>query len=270
MIKKAIITTAGVALLGAFFFGRDVVSYVSTSAHMVRDSVTEQIPPEFQIERARRELKNLVPDIVRNVETIAHEQVEVEELDNQIAGAEKRLGQEKVAIKRLAVDLKSGNGIFHYASRSFTRDQVKTDLSNRFERYRTHEGTLGSLRDMRDARQRTLEGARQNLENMVAMKQRLEVKLENVEAKLKMLEAQQTASRYAFDNSRLSRAKKLIDYLDKRLAVAAKVMDAKGEWAVEIPLTEGPIDDDIIDEVTEYFAEDEVGETTQVAVLPSE
>ncbi len=270
MIKKAIIATVGVTLLGAFFFGRDVVSYVSTSAHMARDAVTDQIPPEFQIERARRMLKNLVPDIERNVHIIAVEQVEVEDLDRQIAKAEERLGKEQVAIKRLTTDLRTEDRIFHYASRSFTRNQVKTDLSNRFDRFRTHEATVGSLREMRDARQRTLDSARQNFENMIAKKKELEVRLENVEAKMKMLEAEQNASHYAFDNSRLSRAKSLIDYLDKRLKVAEQVLNAKGEWTVDIPVIEGPVDDDIVDQVTEYFAEKDAADALQVAAVRSE
>ena len=273
MIKKAIIATAAVGLLGAFFLGRDVCSYVGTSATMVRDSVTDQIPTEFQIERARRMLKGLVPEIDRNVHTIAREQVEVQDLNEQIAHAEGRLAKEKVAIKRLTNDLQGGNEVFHYASQKFTRDQVKTDLNHRFERYRTHEGTLASLREMRDARQRTLEGARQNLANMMAQKQNLEVQLEKVEAKLRMLEAQQTASQYSFDSSKLSRAKKLISYLDKRMEIGSQYIDAKGEWtgALEIPVFEDdPVDDDIVDQVTAYFSEQEAQDAPQVAAVPTE
>ena len=63
MIKKTLVAVGGLSLLMVLFFGRDAVSYVRTSFGWVRDSVKSQVPVEFEIERARRMVKNLVPDI---------------------------------------------------------------------------------------------------------------------------------------------------------------------------------------------------------------
>ncbi len=87
---------------------------------------------------------------------------------------------------------------------------------------------------------------------MLAAKRPLEVDVENLEAKLKMVEAAQTTSEFSFDDSRLSRCKELISELRTRLDVAAKMVDAKDSFQSEIPLT-APVSDDIVDEVTEYF-----------------
>ena len=57
--------------------------------------------------------------------------------------------------------------VYHYGGRSYTVQQVKVDLANRFERYKTHDATLASLRDIQTARRKSLDAARQKLEGML-------------------------------------------------------------------------------------------------------
>lgn len=269
MIKKALIAGAGVALLGTFFFGRDAVSYVATSAGWVKDSVKGSVPIDFEIDRARRMVKDLVPDIRKNMHLIAREEVELERLAEQIAQTESLQAQDKENLIRLKSDLSTDQVKFTYAGRSYTRDQVKVDLANRFERYKTRDLTLESLREMHDARLRSLEAARQKLEGMLAAKRQLEVEVQNLEARLKMVEAAQTSSNHTFDDSRLSRAKELITDLRSRLDVAERLVGSDGALYGEIPLTE-PVSDDIVDQVTEYLdgGDSPDAEPSEVAQLP--
>ena len=83
MIKRVIIGMATAAMLAVFFFGRDAASYVGTSAGWVKSSVKDSVPIEFEIDRARRMVKDLVPDIQRNMHVIAKEEVEVERFVSQ-------------------------------------------------------------------------------------------------------------------------------------------------------------------------------------------
>jgi chromosome segregation ATPase len=252
MIKKLIIGGGVVLVLALLCFGRGMVSYVRTSAGYVRDAVHESVPMEFQIERARGMIDDLVPEIRKNLHVIAKEQVEVERLEKQVAEAEAGLGKAKQDIVRLKGDLESGQTIFVYAGRSYTAGEVKTDLANRFERYKTSEATLASLQGIYDARQRSLDAARQKLEGMLAERRRLEVEVENLDARLKKLAAAQTTSDYNFDDSKLSRVKELIDDLRTRLDVAERLVDAEGYLQGQIPLDE-EAPEDIVEQVTEYF-----------------
>jgi chromosome segregation ATPase len=252
MVKKSIIGGGIAILLATLLFGRDAWSYVSTSAGWVKDSVKSSVPMEFEIERARTMTKNLVPDIQRNMHVIAKEEVEVERLAKQIAQQEEKLTADRSNILRLKSDLASNRERFEYGARVYTVSQVKQDLGNRFERYKTADATLASLREIHEARQKSLEAARQKLEGMLASKRTLEVDVENLEAKLKMVEAAQTTSEFNFDDSRLSRCKELISDLRTRLDVAAKMVNAKDSFQSEIPLNE-TVPTDIVEEVTEYF-----------------
>lgn len=252
MWKKALVATGGAALLATLFFGRDAWSYISTSAGWVKDSVKDSVPIQFEIERARKMVKDLVPDIRANMHVIAKEEVEVARLEKQITEAEQKLLADKGNLMRLKDDVAANKPEYFYGGRCYTVQQVKLDMANRFERYKTSDATLASLREIHQARQKSLDAARQKLEGMLAMKRQLEVDLENLDAGLKMVEAKQTVAEYNFDDSRLSRAKELISDLRTRLEVAGKMVDAEGTFQDEINLSEAQ-SEDILGEVTEYF-----------------
>jgi predicted nucleic acid-binding Zn-ribbon protein len=260
MVKKVILGGAGAGMLCLVLFGREAVSYVGTTAGWFKDSVKNSVPVEFEIDRARRMVKDLVPDIRKNMHVIAKEEVEVARLDKQIASAEARQEKDRGDLTRLKADLSTGKDLFQYAGRSYSAEQVKIDLANRFERFKTHDATLASLKEMHLARQRSLEAARQKLEGMLAAKRQLEVDVEHLEARLKMVEAAQTTSDYKFDDSQLSRAKELVSDLRTRLDVAEKLVNTEGYLRDEIPLTESA-PENIVEEVTEYLS----GARTQVA-----
>ena len=143
MIKKAIFTAAAALVVSLVFLGRDLVSYVRTSAGYVQSSVTDSVPMEFQITRARGMIDNLVPEIRKNMHVIAKEEVEVEKLDKQIADTQRRLAKDKEEILRLKTDIDSSKPAFEYAGRTYTLPQVKQDLANRFDRYKNVRGDAG-------------------------------------------------------------------------------------------------------------------------------
>ena len=253
MLRKAIFTVGGLTLLSLFFFGRDAASYVGTTLGWVKSSVKNSVPVEFEIERARSMVKNLVPDIRKNMHVIAQEEVEVERLDKQIDEAESGLNRDRTELMRLKADLAETRPVYVYSGREFSVQQVKTDLANRFERYKTHDATLTSLREIHSARSRSLEAARQKLEGMLAAKRKLEVDVENLEARLKMVEVAQTTSDYNFDDSQLARAKELITDVRTRLNVAERMVNVESQLKDEIPVA-SPVSENIVEQVTEYFS----------------
>jgi chromosome segregation ATPase len=240
------------AALGTFFFGRDAVSYVGTSIGWVRDSVKNAVPIDFEIQRARRLIKNLVPDIRTNMELIAKEEVEIERLQKQVAENRTRLDRDRTDIMRLKTDLASDRKEFVYAGRHYKVDQVRCDLSNRFQRYKTNESTLASLEQMQTSREQSLAAARTKLDNMLSSKRQLEVDVEHLEARLKMVETAETTSCYQFNDSQLSRAKQLVSDLRVRLDVAERLVNSENQFQGEIPVEE-TVSESIVDEVTEYF-----------------
>jgi len=254
MIRKAVLIGGGTLLAGVFVFGPSAVSYVRTSAGYVTDTVQQSVPVEFQIDRARGMLKNLAPEVRKNMHVIAKEEVEVRRLEEQIDKSQERLGKDKEQLMRLKTDLASDKSVFNYAGRSYTAEQVRVDLANRFERFKTGDATLASLQKMCAARKASLGAARQKLEGMLAAKRQLTVEVENLEARLQMIEAAETTSNYQFDDSQLGRVKELVENLRTRLEVDERMVNSEGYFHGEIPLDK-PDPENIVDQVAEYFGE---------------
>ena len=52
MLKKTIFVVVGLGLLGFLIFGRQCASYIGTSIGWAKQSINDNIPIDFQIERA--------------------------------------------------------------------------------------------------------------------------------------------------------------------------------------------------------------------------
>ena len=252
MIKRLIVVGGSALLLSTIVCGRDVWSYVRTSAGCLKDSVSNSVPMEFQLERARQMIKDLIPEVQKNMHAIAKEEVELQRLESQIADSDERLAREKEQMNRLKSDLLSGGGEFRYGGRQYTVEQVKLDLANRFDRYKTADATLVSLKQIETARQRSLDAARQKLEGMLSAKRQLQVEVENLAARNQMVAAAQTTSNYNFDDSELGRVKELISGLRERLEVNERLVNSDQYYHDEIPVDK-TAPDNIVEQISRYF-----------------
>jgi uncharacterized coiled-coil protein SlyX len=254
MVKKGILIGAGVLVLLGLLFGREGFSYVKTSLGWVRQGVRDAVPVEFEIGRARQMIKDLDPEIHKNMHLIAREEVDVKNLTDQLATAETQLTKNRSDIERLNADLKRGDSTFVYAGKNYTSEQVENDLARRFEQFKVKEATLGKLRQVLAARQRGLEAGREKLKAMQAAKGQLEVDVANIEARLEMVKVAQSTSEFNFDDSRLSRTKDLVKDIGARIDVAEKLVNAETTYPGQIDLEEAPVSD-ITEQITNYFQE---------------
>jgi hypothetical protein len=265
MIKKVLLLTVAVTLATGLLFGRNAASYIKTAYHRVTSGVEGSVPVEFQIDRARQMVRDLEPEIRRSMHVIAKEEVALEQLNQQVNTAESQTEKDKREIIRLQADLGQNKDIYRYASRSYTASEVKDDLSRRFNRFKVSDDTLASMKKMRDAREKNLDAAQQKLAAMINARRKLEIDIQNLEAKRKLVEVAQASSDYVFDDSQLARAKELIGEIRTRLDVAAKLANADVSVETEIPLDEST-PSDITEQVAEYFGLNKIEGEVAVAV----
>lgn len=253
MIRKTLIAAAAIVLAVVFFFGRNTLSYLRTSWGCVHDSVRNAVPVGFELDRARQMIKDLGPEVRTNMHLIAKEECEVKRLEEQIGNLEAKLAKDKEQLLRLKTDLAANKENYQYGGRTFTADDVRTDLANRFNRYKTSEATLASLQKVHDARLKGLAAARQQLDGMLAQQRQLQVEVENLEARSQMVAAAQTTSNYQFDDSQLGRVKELVQDLKNRIDVSETLVKAETEYQGEIPLDKAT-PQNIVDQVGDYFS----------------
>jgi uncharacterized coiled-coil protein SlyX len=253
--------TAALVLLG-LLFGREGVSHVKTSLGWVRQSVRDSVPIEFEISRARQMIKDLDPEIHRNMHLIAKEEVEVRNLRGQLSEADKQLTKNRSDIERLTRDLKRGDSHFVYCGESYSAKQVENDLTRRFEQYKVKEATLGKLTQVLVARERGLDAGRDKLKAMQSAKGQLEVDVANLEARLEMVKVAQSTSDFNFDDSRLSRTKELVRDIGTRIDVAEKLVNAETTYPGQISLEDEQASGDIAEQITAYFEDSKNAEAT--------
>lgn len=264
MFKKLIVVGLGVTLVAGLLLGSDACSYLRTSATHVKHSVKDNVPVSFEMDRARKMIESLAPEIRDNMHIIAKEEVEVERLRKKVEQLESQLQKSESEIMQMKGDLESGESYFHYAGRRYSEGEVRTDLANRFARHRTKDATYKSLVKVLGARERGLDAARQKLEQMLATKRQLVVNIENLDARQKMVEVAQTSSDFQFDDSRLSRTKSLITEIQTRIEVAEKLVNSEITFHDEIPMDE-TVAEDIVGQVADYFDEQPQIEIVSVA-----
>jgi DNA repair exonuclease SbcCD ATPase subunit len=261
MLRKLLLTGALIGAVIAFVppvrgAVREVAHFVAVTMGGwfgdVEQAARDAVPIETSVKEARDMLSQTVPVIYQHRRTIAQREVELERLRQRVAEFEQKLAKDKQDILTLRDDLQKGQQYVRYGTRNYSADEIKQDLARRLERYKTNESTLASLKQVLEARQAALNAARQKLDNMLAVRQQLEVEIENQEARLEMVRAAQAVGEYNLDDSQLSRLKQLVSDIEMRVQVAAKLADEEADAYIQIPVGE-PVPEDIVDQVTRYF-----------------
>ncbi len=270
MIKRVIIGGSAGLLLMGFLFGQDAVSYVRTSAGWVKQSVTDSVPVEFQIERARGMINDLEPEVRRNKHLIVKEEVALEQLAERVAKLEGKQSKEKNNLVRMQAEVQKGDQYIYFAGTQYTRDQVTRDMTNRFDRFKTNDETLFNLRRVLNARQNSLTAARAELEQMLAARGQLLAEVAKLEARQTMVEVAQSSSEFNLDKSSLARANQLVQDIETRLDVTERLLSEELVFAEEIPL-DGEESDDVLQQIADYFGQnDDLGVAAVAAEVSAE
>ncbi|MEZ6115021.1 MAG: hypothetical protein R3C28_00375 [Pirellulaceae bacterium] len=252
MFKKAIVGGAIGLISMGMLFGRDAVSYVSSSVGWVQDSVKNSVPVKLQIERARKMIDDLEPEVYRNKALIVNEEVSVERLARRIDGLESKQASEKDNLVRMTSDLNTGDSHIYYAGHRYTAAQVQTDLESRFERFKTNDEMLASLHKTLHSRQKSLAAAKDKLTSMLAKRAQLLADIAKLEAQEKMVEVAKNTSEFKFDDSKLARTMQLVQDIQTRLEVDERMLESEVNFPVEIPVSE-PATGNISERIAEYF-----------------
>ncbi|QDV35109.1 hypothetical protein [Tautonia plasticadhaerens] len=238
--KVAVGAGLGVATLG-LLFGTSAKHHVKTAVDDVRSLAQSQVPIEYKIDEAKQQIDALEPAIIENIESLARAQVEVDDLQEEIALAKGNLqvqGQEMLALKQGldAGRLQLTSGV------TYTAEEVRADLARRLDTFNRTQETVDSLEQTLKAKVERTHAIQRILDEMTAQKKALSAKIEAIESRLAQIEAEQATNEYTFDTTPLSQAKKTIAELDKQLEVMARRAELEGryiEQSIEVEVEPG-------------------------------
>ncbi len=252
MLKKLFIGTAIIGGTSVLLLGSSVASYVRTGVHSIRQEVKSQIPVEVEIKRCRDMIQHITPEITGNMHVIAREEVEIEKLKAEVLSKREKLTKAKSQIIRLRDDLSQSKPHYVYAGRTYSGVQVRDDLSARFASFKSQESTVDQMEKILIAREQKLMAARNNLDEMLAAKRQLEVEVENLEARMTMVQVAQTSSALSLDSSQLSKTRELLSESATRIDVEERLAGNEGIALGLIPVEEVE-DTDVLAEIAAYF-----------------
>ena len=254
MTRKLLLGGIAAGVLTVLVAFTSARSYLMTAYNEVGAAAKGAVPLEFEIKRARTLIKDVGPEINHYKHVIFTEEVVVDKLKKEIAEGEKFLAAKEDEVRKLAAHLKNNQSEYQFAGRTYTSDQVKTDVSARLNTCKAKKAELVSRRAQLVAKERVLAAAYQKLHSMDAKKRELEAKIEMLEANLEEVKARETATDIAVDDSELARTKELIDEIDTQIQIRKKMVDSSTNDPSEIPVNASEnSEEDLSQQVNDYF-----------------
>lgn len=258
MLKKATFLGLGLLLVGGLLFGSRIGPYAQTAVKKIRDSAEQSVPLTFQIDAARDQLKKIEPEIKNMVWQIAKEKAEIKRLEREVETQNAGLTKKHEELLTLRNHLKSGETVYVATNgKAYTNARVEEDLRHRFSMYQTAEKTVEKSQQILDLRRKSLEQALAKLEQAQVHQRELELELENLNARQRMVDVAKTASSINIDDSQLARTKSLIDEISAKIDAEEEMLNLAPKYLGEIPVSEGDVssDGDIAAEIDAYFSE---------------
>ncbi|MEQ9461596.1 MAG: hypothetical protein RIG82_11665 [Phycisphaeraceae bacterium] len=258
--KIAGVGIVGTAVIGGLIFGSELGSYAHSSWHSVKTSVRDSVPLEIELQRARDLLGQIIPEMRANIRLIAEEEVELENLNREIARAAGRLDDQRQAVGNLRSMLSVEQVSFRSGVREVSRDEVKHDLSRRFSLLQEAEASVSAKERLLAGRQTALDAAIAALERTRTQKAELEAQIEALEAQHRLVQAASVGSGTSIDQSKLAKTNELITQIKKRLDVAERTLAREGQFITDLEIEpEATVDETaLLSEVDAYLGHDRV------------
>ncbi|NMC22061.1 MAG: hypothetical protein GYA33_16765 [Thermogutta sp.] len=225
----------GVLVVGGLGLGT-TWSYIKTAWRGVGKEIRDATPIAFDLERLNGELKDLEPEIRNNLGVVAALEVDVENLEKNVAQVQEEQAKAMAEMRKLRDALAEDKTEYEFGGQLYKRSEVEADLAKRMDRYEARKAELEAARQLLAERRRNLEAASRKVREYQGQYEQLKTQAESLAAQLKTLETAQAAGEVTIDGSRLSRAKELAKEIERRIRVGQKVLDSQQKAEGDIPV----------------------------------
>jgi chromosome segregation ATPase len=226
MIKKLLFWSA--LAVGGFVLVNTVKpGAVATWGKRIHAKIEKNFSPEFELARIKDQIKELTPDMHKNIARIAEEMVQVEALQVRVNDMQDRLNEQKQVITAMTDSLERGQPVTSPSGKRISPQQIKDKL----RKYKDAEKSYDVAKKTLDARKEALDTARQQLVEIKNQKEALQLQAQEFETELAALKLAQTKSKFALANDdRLSQIKESFEELRQRVEAERKKVELAGEF----------------------------------------
>jgi chromosome segregation ATPase len=262
MVKKIFIATiavvAGLFILNSTHLG----SYAKTAIKKAKAAVKGQVTPEFMLDTARNEAAQLIPDMRKNISSVAAKDVAVQRLREEVVSIRTNLDRQKDTVRVMKEGLKSETKLVSYNGHELTRRQLSDRLARELAASHACAQQLAAKEALLESEEKALDGLREQLTSMKAVKEQIDIEISRLEAEVQTYRlAQQRTDSFQFDDSRLARIKGMLKDVRDQVAVGLKSIEYGKVYDFEAPQTPDKVKNaaQLIKEAEELLGESSEG-----------
>jgi chromosome segregation ATPase len=233
-------------------------SYPATAMEKVRNSFKKQVPLEFEVERLRYLVTQLVPDMKKNLGNIAEMMVSLDNLRDDVADSRTNLKRQKDQVLAMTKELETGTTTVLYRGKEWGATQLREKLDNDFAAYQQAEAELKTKELLLEAKEREVAAAREQMASIKKQKQEMEIELARLEAEIRTVRAAQSRSKFQIDNSSLAKCKATLADLRNRLKIERTTTQLQGEFGGDddvVVQKKGKSSKELTRQIKSYFNE---------------
>jgi len=228
--KLAVFAVVFAGLFSVLSFTK-VGSYAKLAWKEARTSVSQAVPIEVEIARLKEDVKNLVPDLNKNITLVANEMAAIEKMEREINVTKTNLSEQKTRLVQMANWIKGGETQFIVNSKVYNKDQIAERMARDYESYKRATSELSYRERELAIKKRALDSAKEQLQAMNDKEQELKLQIAELEAELKAVRVAQTRSQFQIDDSRLSDIKQSLEELRTRVNAERYRVELEGQFA---------------------------------------
>jgi chromosome segregation ATPase len=218
MFKKLMLA-AGLLAAGTFLItGTRVGAYGRAMVGWAKTTVVGTIPLEADIMAAKQLLADMDGKIEGAVRTVARERVEVRRLDEQHAKRQEDLKTKQEMIVQIKTKLETNLAAYRPAEAELQRAR----LVSLFSAYQDLEQQQKSEYKLLESRRMGLVGSELKVEKLKSAQRELKAKIESLDARRKLMEAEKISAVVEVDDSEIADLKNLVNNIEKKLDVEAE------------------------------------------------
>lgn len=229
--KKKFWIIGAIAVAGLAFVGTKYFSYAKNAAVSFLD---KHVSPEQEIERLRGEVAELTRDIDRVKDDLAGEIATCEKLTSKTTDLRAKVVKEEEEVMAFKAKIDNAtNNALAIGKLTFSIADAKQKLKDNVAVVAKRKQSLQVMEAGLATHEQSKVVLQQQLEELVTLKQQLNVELDAVATDYKLLQLQQTQNKYHRDDTRLSKIRESIDKLKD------KAHEQKIRNALDTPATSG-------------------------------
>jgi chromosome segregation ATPase len=238
MFKKFFLFGSALALVAVAVCG---IPNLRHGVSWIENQVKDNVPVEYELDRARRLIKDTEPQIRECKRVIAQNEVQIEFLTaevDRLFGSQSRL---KDNLKLQHAALQENRSMYLLTSGSrVTRAQFERRVARTLGAAQAKDALISSKTAQLSALKSGLESARETLATLRAQKENLVAMAEALEAKLRENEAKKAQTLHPdVDTSNFAKAREILEECQMRLAVEARIMENDEPLIDELPAEDG-------------------------------